>query len=132
MLYGTEYWAAKTQHTHRMKVAEMRMLRWICGYTIKDKIRNEVIRQKLNVAPIDEKMRARRLQWFGHVKRRSMMAPVRRTETFASGGRRRRGRPKKSWRETIRQDMASLKLRESMVFDRTEWRRRIHTSDIGR
>ena len=101
MLYDTECWLVKTRHTHRMKVAEMRMLRWICDNTIKDKIRNEVIRQKLDVAPIDEKMRERRLQWFGHVKRRPMTAPVRMAETFGSERRRRRGRPKKSWRETV-------------------------------
>jgi hypothetical protein len=132
MLYGTECWPVKTQHTHRMKVAEMRMLRWICGHTIRDKIRNDVIRYKINVSPIDEKMRERRLQWFGHVMRRPTTAPVRRTETLVSEGRRRRGRPKKTWRETIRQDLASLKLRDSFVFNRTEWRRRIHVSDTVR
>ncbi|CAN6541304.1 unnamed protein product [Malus baccata var. baccata] len=29
MLYGTECWAVKHQHVHKMGVAEMRMLRWI-------------------------------------------------------------------------------------------------------
>ena len=132
MLYGTECWPVKTRHTYRMKVAEMRMLRWICGNTIKDKIRNEVIRQRLNVAPIDEKMKERRLQWFGHVTRRPSTAPVRRAETFAREGRRRRGRPKKSWRETIRQDMASLRLQAPIALDRNEWRRRIHISETAR
>ena len=32
--------------------AEMRMLRWMCGHTRKDKIRNEVIDNKIGVVPI--------------------------------------------------------------------------------
>ncbi|KAM1321281.1 hypothetical protein ACFX1X_014537 [Malus domestica] len=44
MLYGTKCWAVKHQHVHKMGVAEMRMLRWMCGHTRKDKIRNEDIR----------------------------------------------------------------------------------------
>ncbi|RXI01174.1 hypothetical protein DVH24_001408 [Malus domestica] len=30
MLYGTECWAVKHQHIHKMGAAEMRMLRWSC------------------------------------------------------------------------------------------------------
>jgi hypothetical protein len=36
MMYGAEYWATKGQHVQKMSVAEMRMLRWICGHTRKD------------------------------------------------------------------------------------------------
>ena len=35
----------------------MRMLKWISENTLKDKIQNEEIRQKIGVAPIDEKMK---------------------------------------------------------------------------
>ena len=42
-------------------------------------------------------MRESRLRWFGHVKRRSVAAPVRRWEMIdAPGGKRGMGRPKKS------------------------------------
>ncbi|KAG5618020.1 hypothetical protein H5410_017844 [Solanum commersonii] len=43
---------------------KMRMLRWMCGHTRSDKIRNEVIPEKVGVASVVDKLR-----WFGHVKR---------------------------------------------------------------
>ena len=39
-----------------MNVAEMRMLRWMCGKTGRYKIRNERIRKMIEVAPIEEKI----------------------------------------------------------------------------
>ena len=39
-----------------MNAAEMRMLKWMCGKTRRDKIRNERIRKMIEVAPIEEKM----------------------------------------------------------------------------
>ncbi|XP_019261739.1 PREDICTED: uncharacterized protein LOC109239608 [Nicotiana attenuata] len=82
MLYGAECWPVKNSHTQKLKVAEMRMLRWMCGHTRLDKIRNKVIREKVRVAPVEDKIREARLRWFGHVKRRSIKVPVRR---WASG-----------------------------------------------
>jgi hypothetical protein len=52
MMYGAECWATKGQHIKKMSVAEMRMLRWLCGHTRKDRIINDDIRDKLEVAPI--------------------------------------------------------------------------------
>ncbi|XP_070020888.1 uncharacterized protein [Nicotiana sylvestris] len=82
--------------------AQMRMLRWMCGHTKLDKIRNEVIREKVGVAPVDDKMREVMLRWFGHVRRRTIGSPVRRCEQLALAGTRRgRGRPKKNWEEVL-------------------------------
>ena len=39
LLYGTECWATKRHHAHKMSVAEMCMLRWMCGNTRRDKVR---------------------------------------------------------------------------------------------
>jgi len=38
------------------------MLRWICGNTRRDKVRNEDIYIKIGIAPIEVKMRENRLR----------------------------------------------------------------------
>nr|XP_016480851.1 PREDICTED: uncharacterized protein LOC107801947 [Nicotiana tabacum] len=89
--------------TKKMNVAEMRMLRWMCGHTRMYKIMNEDFWEKMGMTPINDKMRAMRLRWFGHMRRRSPDAPVRRCERLALVGMRRgRGRPKKYWGDVIR------------------------------
>ena len=76
MLYGAEYWPTK-RHVQQISVAEMRMLRWICAHTRRDRVRNDDIRDRLGVAPIEEKLVQLQLRWFGHVQRRPPEAPVR-------------------------------------------------------
>ncbi|PHT37180.1 hypothetical protein CQW23_24880 [Capsicum baccatum] len=106
--------------------ARNRMLRWMCGLTSGDRVRNETIREEVGVTPVEYKMREVRLRWFGHVMRRGMDAPVRRCERLALDGfRRGRGRPKKYWGEVIRRDMEQLQLTEDMILDRKIWRTRI-------
>ncbi|RCV17714.1 hypothetical protein SETIT_3G241500v2 [Setaria italica] len=77
MLYDAECWPTKRQQVQQISVAEMRMLRWICDHTRRDRVRNEDIRDRLEVAPIEEKLIQHRLRWFGHVQRRPSEAPVR-------------------------------------------------------
>jgi hypothetical protein len=60
-----------------MSVAEMWMLHWICGHTRKNQIRNNDIRNKLGLAPIQEKLVQHRLWWFGPIQRRPLEAQVR-------------------------------------------------------
>ena len=74
MLYGSECWAIKRHQEHKMDVTEMRMLRWMSGYTIKDRIRNDYIRERVGVAPISEKMVENHLRWYGHVQKRELDA----------------------------------------------------------
>jgi len=44
-----------------LMIAKMRMIRWMFGYTRIDRIRNDVIRYLVKVAPIEDKMRESRL-----------------------------------------------------------------------
>jgi len=113
-------------------VAKKRMLHWICGHTRLDKIRNEVIRDKIGVASIEDKIREARLRWFGHIRRRSLDAQVRRCDKLDRlDYKRSRGRPKKSWSEIIRHDLKTLGLVEDMAQDRRLWRARIKVADYS-
>jgi hypothetical protein len=71
MLYGAECWPTKRRHVQQLSVAEMCMLRWICGNTRRDRIQNNDIRERLGVAPVEENLVQHCLRWFGHIQRRS-------------------------------------------------------------
>nr|XP_009624733.1 uncharacterized protein LOC104115746 [Nicotiana tomentosiformis] len=84
-----------------------------------NKIRNEVIRDKVGVASMEDKLRESRLRWFGHVKRRDIDAPVRKCERLTMAGLRKgRGRPKRYWGEVNRQDISLLHLTKDMTSNR--------------
>ena len=51
-----------------MDVIEMKMLRLMSGYTLKNRIRNDHIRESVGVAPILEKMRDYHLRWYEYVQ----------------------------------------------------------------
>ncbi|WVZ98507.1 hypothetical protein U9M48_043938 [Paspalum notatum var. saurae] len=71
-----------------------------------DRVRNDEIRDRLVVAPIEEKLVQHRLRWFGHVQRRPPEAPVhsgiiRRNNDVKRG----RGRPNLTWEEAVKRDL---------------------------
>ena len=100
------------------------MLRGILGVSRRDHVRNEEIRRILHVSPIDEVMRGGRLRWFGHVQRRDADNVTRRVMELAIPGTRRRGRPKKTWHQQIKDDMTCVGVTQDVALDRKEWRRR--------
>ena len=56
MLYVTEMCATTKRQQKRIEVNGMRMVRWMCGVTRKDKIRNEHIRGTTRVVQAAKKI----------------------------------------------------------------------------
>ena len=98
------------------------MLRGILGVSRRDHMRNDEIRI-LHLSPIDEVMRSGRLRWFGHVRRRGATNVTRRVMELAIPGTRRRGRPKKTWHQQMKEDMAGVGVTQNEALDRKEWKR---------
>ncbi|GKE64252.1 hypothetical protein Tco_1518413, partial [Tanacetum coccineum] len=103
---------------------------WTCGKTLLDMILNGAFRRNLQVATIVNKIREGRLRWFGHVKRRPQLAPVRRVETIVVDDVRRRGRPKLRWEDTLKTDLKEMLLSKNMTSDRNSWRTRIRVDEV--
>jgi hypothetical protein len=130
MLYGAECWPTKRRHIQQLGVAEMRMLRWICGHTRKDRVRNDDIRERVGVAPIEEKVVQHRLRWFGHIERRPPEAPlhtgrIKRDENVKRG----RGRPNLTWEESVKRDMKDWNITKELAMDRAAWKLAIHVPE---
>jgi hypothetical protein len=94
MLYEAQWWPTKRRHVQQLSVAEMCMLRWICGNTKKDRVQNDDIRERLGVTLVEKKVVQHRLRWFGHIQRKPVEAPVRsRVIRRSDNEKRGRGRP---------------------------------------
>jgi hypothetical protein len=106
------------------------MLRWICGHTRRDRVRNDDIRERLGVAPVEEKLIQHRLRWFGHIQRRPVKAPIhneviRRTDNETRG----RGQPNLTWEESVKRDLKDWCITKELALDRREWSLAIHVPE---
>ena len=122
MLYGMETVAVTERQVGKMEVAELKMMRWALGLTIKDKIRNEYVRGTAKIAKLGDKLRNARLRWYGDVKRREKDYMRKRMMEMAVPGRRKRGRPSRRWMDFFREDMERVEAREGDEVDRVKWR----------
>ena len=100
----------------------MRMLRWMCGVTKLDKIRNERIRGTTKVGEITKKVQERRLKWYVRVMRREEHYVGRRAMVMKVQGRRKRGTHKRRWLDKVKDDIKEKGLSADDVYDRATWR----------
>ena len=50
--------------------AQMQMIRWMCGISLKDRRTNEELRRLVGVEHITTFIRSGRMRWYGHVMRK--------------------------------------------------------------
>lgn len=124
LCYGAECWAMKVADIKRMQTTEMRMLRMIGGISLRDKVPNSNLREMVNVDDIGEFMRGHRLRWLGHLERMDTDSLTRKVYDQRIDGVTRKGRPRKTWKETVSDDMNRRKLKLHEAQERGKWRRR--------
>ncbi|VDO90250.1 unnamed protein product [Haemonchus placei] len=116
----------------QIRSAEMRILRWACGWTRLDRIRNKDVTTAMQTAPVQLKMREQRLCWFGHVLRRPQNHPVGKAMEFEAQGKRPRGAPKKRWWDLIKKDLAEANVMAEDTINRVKRRRLTSTPERRR
>ena len=122
LLYGCETWPMSVKDERRMATTEMRMVRWAMGVSLLEHRRNEEILEEAKVEQIATVMRRRRLEWFGHVKRRDKTENIRAVVEMKMEGKRPRGRPQLRWKDTVKRDMKAWSIKEEWATDHEKWR----------
>ena len=69
MTYGSETRPLLVDAGLKFARAEMQMIRWMCGISLKDRRTNEELRRLVGVEHITNFIRSGRLRWYGHVRR---------------------------------------------------------------
>jgi len=65
MLHGSETWPVRKEHVVALQRAEMRMVRWMCGVKLKDRLPSKVLRERLGIDDIALVLQQNRLRWYG-------------------------------------------------------------------
>ena len=128
MTYGAECWAVRKKDDNRLHVAEMRMLRWIRGKTRKDHVRNQSIQEDAKVCQMSTFLRQKRLNLYGHIRRREEEDNLsRKIMDMVVSGKRRRGRPRRRWIDNNREDMSKYELTADMTENKQYWKMMVKT-----
>ena len=89
-------------------------------------MRSVEVERRCGVRELGDVLRVRRLGWFGHVVRREETEILGRTQHVVAPGGRPPGRPKKTWRRNMQEELASLNLQEEQAQNRDQWKRVIN------
>jgi len=125
MLYGGETWPLRKELEDKLDKTEMKMIRWMAGVSLKDRKRNQDLRDEFGIDSIGESLTRARLRWMGHVLRKSDNDGVKCSMTRKVVGTRLKGRPRLTWQKTVERDMKLRGLSREDVLDRNLWRTKI-------
>ena len=101
------------------------MVRWMSGVTLKDRRSSEELRRGLGIVGVDSFVRRGRLRWFGHVERKEADDWVSKCKNLVVVGGVKKGRPRKTWMECVKEDMDECGLKKEDAQDRSVWSRSI-------
>ena len=118
-MYGSETWPMKADDMQRLVRTENNMVRWMSGVTLKDKRSSEELRCGLGIVGVDRVVRRGRLRWFEHVERKDADDLVSKCRNFEVVGGVRKGRPRKTWMERVKEDMKECGLKKEDAQDRS-------------
>ena len=133
LLYGSECWCLRREDERRLLVAEMGWLRRIRGRSKRERIRNEKTREELDEEEtVVDKIRKRRLRWFGHVERmEGNRLPLAALHGHIEGERS-RGRQPKTWMDNVREDLRNMDIgiagAKDLIRNRQVWQSHVRAS----
>jgi len=120
VLHGSETWALNSPDLQRLHRNDHAMVRWICGSKLAEHTPTSSFLHKLRIPEITEELRSHRLRWYGHVQ--CVTTQINLVTHSVIPGLRGRGRPRKTWSESIKKDFVTCGLVNVSPLDRTACR----------
>ena len=104
--YASDTWKSPTKSIQQLEVFQQRCLRNIMNIKWQDRVTNKEVLPLAGMLPLSKLMADRKVQLMGHTVRLPSKRPARKALEWIPDGRRRpRGRPKKTWRSTVTEDL---------------------------
>ena len=111
---------------------DSRSLRRIMGIRWQQRVSNVELRRRTKQPPVTSLLRKRRLKWLGHALRMDESRIAQQAMTWTAGGKRKPGRPKTTWLQTINRDLADMQINlddaKELAQNRAGWRTLVSAS----
>ena len=125
LMYGSEVWWANQSEIARIETVQNDFMRWVCGYTRKDRMNVEELRAQVTMRSLEDSVCCKRLEWLGHLIRMDGGRLVSRVWGWNSDGKRARGRPRWMYGEQEAADLARGGLHRWEALDRELWKGKV-------
>ena len=126
LLYGAETWRITKTTIGKVQTFLNSCLRRILQIHWPETISNVDLWERTRQLPAEEEIKRRRWRWIGHTLRKPASNITRQALTWNPQGKRKRGRPRNTWRRDLQADMQRLgktwQQLEKVAQDRGLWR----------
>jgi hypothetical protein len=101
LLYDCENWALNRVDRRKIETAEMKFLRRVAGYTLRDEVRNTTIREELQIFNTGERIQSRQIEWHEHLSQMEQQRIAQEVMFYKLISYRDTGRPRRRWEDTF-------------------------------
>ncbi|KAL5007014.1 hypothetical protein ScPMuIL_015820 [Solemya velum] len=123
LLYGAECWRMTERDISRLSTFDNNCLRKICRIFWPQKITNIELHRTTGSEDMSTLLKRKRWRWIGHVLRKPADDLTRVAMRWTPEGKRKRGRPKNTWRRTIEAENQRIRLHLGRVREKGERQR---------
>ena len=105
LMYGCETWKMTKSDEHVLHMFQNKCLRKIHGIRWQDHITTKELLAKAEMSPVSQEVKRRRWKFIGHILRQDRTSDTRTALNWRPEGKRKRRRPKTTWRRTVERQM---------------------------
>ena len=129
LLYGSETWRVTKAISSKVQSFINRCLRRILRLQWFDRVSNADLWERTSQRPVALEIRKRKWRWVGHTLRKEQANITRQSFQWNPQGKRKRGRPKQTWRRSLLEELRTAGLSwekaKASARDRPGWKKKL-------